>query len=94
MVEEKKDRHLRNLLLVISKTIDRQVLGLSTFIAFYNNHRSIAYLTDKLLQVTVGGLRYTGKLERLEHRYKVEDKYYSFPYISSSFFLFSFFFFF
>jgi hypothetical protein len=76
MVEEEKEKRSLNLLSVISKTIDRQVLGLATTIAWYNYHRSIVFPKDNLFEVTVGGLRYTGDLERLEDCYNKEEKYW------------------
>ena len=75
MVEEEKEKRSFNLLSVISKTIDRQVLGLATTIAWYNHHRAIVFPKDNLFEVTVGGLRYTGDLERLEDHYNKEEKY-------------------
>ena len=75
MVEEERKKNSLNLLLVISKTIDRQVLGLATTIAWYNHHRLIVFPKDNLFEVTVGGLRYTGDLERLEDHYNKEEKY-------------------
>ena len=63
MVEEERQKNSLNLLSVISRTIDRQVLGLVTTIAWYNHHRLIVFLKDNLFQVTVGGLRYTKDLE-------------------------------
>ena len=56
MVEEERKKNSLNLLSVISKTIDRQVLGLATTIAWYNHHRLIVFPKDNLFQVTVGGL--------------------------------------
>ena len=76
MVEEEKEKRSLNLLSVISKTIDRQVLGLATTIAWYNHHRAIVFPKDNLFEVTVGGLRYTGDLERLEDCYNKEEKYW------------------
>uniref|UniRef100_A0A2N9F1W8 CCHC-type domain-containing protein n=1 Tax=Fagus sylvatica TaxID=28930 RepID=A0A2N9F1W8_FAGSY len=73
MVEEEKEKRSLNLLSVISKTIDRQVLGLATTIAWYNHHRAIVFPKDNLFEVTVGGLRYTGDLERLEDCYNKEE---------------------
>ena len=76
MVEEEKEKRSLNLLLVISKTIDRQVLGLATTIAWYNHHRSIVFPKDNLFEVTVAGLCYTRDLERLEDCYNKEEKYW------------------
>ena len=75
MVEEEKEKRSLNLLSVISKTIDRQVLGLATTIAWYNHHRLIVFPKDNLFEVTVRGLRYTGDLERLEDHNNKEEKY-------------------
>ena len=75
MVEEERERSL-NLLSVISKTIDRQVLGLATTIAWYNHHRAIVFPKDNLFEVTVGGLRYIGDLEQLEDCYNKEENYW------------------
>ena len=61
---------------MISKTIDRQVLGLATTIAWYNHHRLIVFPKDNLFEVTVGGLRYTGDLERLEDCYNKKENYW------------------
>jgi hypothetical protein len=69
MVEKERKKNSLNLLSVISKTIDRQVLGLATNIAWYNHHRIIVFPKDNLFQVTVGALRYTGNLERLGDLY-------------------------
>ena len=69
MVEKERKKNSLNLLSVISKTIDRQVLGLATTIVWYNHHRIIVFSKDNLFQVTVGGLRYTGNLERLRDLY-------------------------
>jgi hypothetical protein len=76
MVEEERKKNSLNLLSVISKTIDKQVLGLATTIAWYNHHRLIVFPKDNLFEVTVGGLRYTGDLERLEDHYNKEEKYW------------------
>ena len=76
MVEEERKKNSLNLLSVISKTIDRQVLGLATTIAWYNHHRLIIFPKDNLFQVTVGGLHYTGDLERLEDLYNKEEIYW------------------
>uniref|UniRef100_A0A2N9EKJ9 CCHC-type domain-containing protein n=1 Tax=Fagus sylvatica TaxID=28930 RepID=A0A2N9EKJ9_FAGSY len=76
MVEEEREKSSLNLLSVISKTIDRQVLRLATTIAWYNHHRLIVFPKDNLFEVTVGGLRYTGDLERLEDCYNKEEKYW------------------
>jgi hypothetical protein len=76
MVEEEREKRSLNLLSVISKTIDRQVLGLATTIAWYNHHRLIVFPKDNLFEVTVGGLRYTGDLERLEDCYNKEENYW------------------
>ena len=76
MVEEERKKNSLNLLSVISKTIDRQVLGLATTIAWYNHHRLIVFPKDNLFEVTVGGLRYTGDLERLEDHYNKEETYW------------------
>jgi hypothetical protein len=46
MVEEERKNNSLNLLLVISKTIDRQVLGLATTIAWYNHHHLIVFPKD------------------------------------------------
>ena len=69
MVEKERKKNSLNLLSVISKTIDRQVLGLATTIVWYNHHRIIVFPKDNLFQVIVGGLRYTGNLERLGDLY-------------------------
>ena len=76
MVEEERKKNSLNLLSVISKTIDRQVLGLATTIAWNNHHRLIVFPKDNLFEVTVGGLRYTGDLERLEDHYNKEETYW------------------
>jgi hypothetical protein len=76
MVEEERNKNSLNLLSVISKTIERQVLGLATTIAWYNHHRLIVFPKYNLFEVTVGGLRYTGDLERLEDLYNKEEKYW------------------
>ena len=76
MVEEEREKSSLNLLSVISKTIDRQVLGLATTIAWYNHHHLIVFPKDNLFEVTVGGLHYTGDLERLEDCYNKEEKYW------------------
>ena len=76
MVEEKRKKNFLNLLSVISKTIDKQVLGLVTTIAWYNHHRLIVFPTNNLFEVTVGGLRYTGNLERLGDLYNKKEKYW------------------
>ena len=76
MVEEERKKNSLNLLLVISKTIDRQVLGLATTIAWNNHHRLIVFPKDNLFEVTIGGLRYTGDLERLEDHYNKEEKFW------------------
>jgi hypothetical protein len=76
MVEEERKKNFLNLLSVISKTIDRQVLGLATTIAWNNHHRLIVFPKDNLFEVTVGGLRYTGDLERLEDHYNKEETYW------------------
>ena len=73
MVEEERKKNSLNLLSVISKTIDRQVLGLATTIAWYNHHRLIVFPKDNFFEVIVGGLRYTGDLERLEDLYNKEE---------------------
>jgi hypothetical protein len=75
MVEEEREKRSLNLLSMISKTIDRQVLGLATTIAWYNHHHLIVFPKDSLFEVTVEGLRYTGDLERLEDCYNKEEKY-------------------
>jgi hypothetical protein len=67
MVEEERKKNSLNLLSVILKTIDRQVLGLATTIAWYNHHRLIVFPKNNLFEVTVGELRYIGDLERLEN---------------------------
>ena len=61
---------------MISKTIDRQVLGLATTIVWYNHHCLIVFPKDNLFEVTIGGLRYTGDLERLKDCYNKEEKYW------------------
>ena len=76
MVEEERKNNSLNLLSVILKTIDRQVLGLATTIAWYNHHRLIVFPKNNLFEVTVGGLRYIGDLERLENCYNKEEKYW------------------
>jgi hypothetical protein len=76
MVEEERKKNSLNLLSVISKTIDRQVLGLATTIAWYNHHRLIVFPKDNLFKVTVGGLRYIGDLEQLEDLYNKEETYW------------------
>jgi hypothetical protein len=76
MVEEERKIYSLNLLSVISKTIVRQVLGLATSIAWYNHHRSIVYPTKNLFLVTVGDLRYTRDLVRLEDHYNKEEKFW------------------
>jgi hypothetical protein len=43
MVEEEREKSSLNLLSVISKTIDRQVLGLATTIAWYNHYSLIFF---------------------------------------------------
>ncbi len=73
MVEEERKKNSLNLLSMISKTIDRQVLGLATTITWYNHHRLIVFPTDNLFQVTIVGLRYTGDLEQLEDLYKKKN---------------------
>jgi hypothetical protein len=67
MVEEERKKNSLNLLSVILKTIDRQVLGLATTIAWYNHHRLIVFPKNNLFEVTVGELRYIRDLERLEN---------------------------
>ena len=73
MVEEERKKNSLNLLSVISKTIDRQVLGLATTIVWYNHHCLIVFPKDNFFEVIVGGLRYTGDLERLEDLYNKEE---------------------
>ena len=63
MVEKERKKNSLNLSSLISKTIDRQVLGLATAIAWYIHHRLIVFPKDNLFQVTIGGLRYTKDLE-------------------------------
>ena len=75
-MEEERKKNSLNFLSVISKTIDRQVLGLATTITWYNHHRLIVFPTDNLFQVTVGGLCYTRNLERLGDLYNKEEKYW------------------
>ena len=76
MVEEERKKNSLNLLSAISKNIDRQVLELTTKIAWYNHHRLIVFPKDNLFQVTVGGLRYTRDLEQLEDLYNKEETYW------------------
>jgi hypothetical protein len=75
---ERREREKRslNLLSVISKTIDRQVLGLATRIAWYNHYCLIVFPKDNLFEVTVGGLCYSGDLERLEDCYNKKENYW------------------
>lgn len=44
----------------IERTINRQVISLTTKLAYYNHLHQLLDLTSKLYQVTVGGLKYTG----------------------------------
>ena len=76
MVKEERKKNSLNLLSVISKTIDRQVLGLTTKIVWYNHHQLIVFPKNNLFQVPVGGLRYTRDLEQREDLYNKEETYW------------------
>ena len=64
------------ILLLITKTINRQVLGLATTLAYFNHLRLLENPREKLFQITVGGLEYTGNLQNLVNCYYFEENYW------------------
>jgi hypothetical protein len=74
--EEDKEKESEKILDVVQKTINRQILGLATSVAFYNLHQSIAKPNEDPLTVTVGGVKYTGNIQVLKRRFEIEENYW------------------
>lgn len=49
----------------IDRTLNRQTLGLATSVALNNYIRNVFKTSCKIIQITVGGLKYTGDLKCL-----------------------------
>ena len=56
--------------------IDRQVLSLASFVAFFNLRQLISNSEEKPLTIIVGGLQYIGNAEILKRHYILEEKYW------------------
>jgi hypothetical protein len=76
MGEEDKEKESEKILDAVHKTINRQILGLATSVAFYNLHQSIAKPNEDPLTVTVGGVKYTGNIQVLKRRFEIEENYW------------------
>jgi hypothetical protein len=73
---KQSDDH-QNFLRNIIQTINRQVVGLASTIAFYNLQQLLVNPKTKPLTVTVGGHQYTGSVEVLKRRYLLEKNYWN-----------------
>jgi hypothetical protein len=60
----------------ILQIINRQSLGLASFVAFYNLHLIISNPHEELLKITIGGSKFTGDFETLKKCYLLEQKYW------------------
>ena len=60
--EEENKEYMREIL----QTINRQSLGLTSFVAYYNLHQIISNPHEKLLKITIGGSKFIRDFETLK----------------------------
>jgi hypothetical protein len=70
--EEENREYMREIL----QTINRQSLGLASFVAYYNLHQIISNPQEELLKITIGGSKFTGDFETLKKCYLLEQEYW------------------
>ena len=58
----------------IYNTIHRQIIGLASFVAFYNLQQSLQMPEEKPLVITIGGLQYIGNQENVLAGIEILDK--------------------
>jgi hypothetical protein len=71
--EQQQSEDLQTIMRQILQTINRQVLGLASTIAFYNLHLLLQNSQAKPLTITVAGLQYTGNVKLLKRHYLLEQ---------------------
>jgi hypothetical protein len=76
--EEKDDskEENREFMKEILQTINKQSLGLTSSIAFYNLDLIISNSHEELLRIIVGGSKFTRDFETLKKCYLLEQKYW------------------
>jgi hypothetical protein len=76
--KKKNSEELRIVPHKILQTINRQVLDLASFVAFFNTHQLISNPKEKSFTITIGRLQYTRSFEILKRlqTYMLKEKYW------------------